>query len=82
MSEQGRCELCGRIDHDVVPRHVRWTDVEARRRGVPWADIVPRCPDRQACRARVEAAGGTWPIHDAVTRPTVKPAPDREEVPI
>lgn len=82
MSDREQCVLCDRVDHDVQPRHVRWTDVEQRRRGVPWVDVVLRCPDRQACRARVEAAGGTWPIRDAVTRPTVKPTPENEEVPI
>lgn len=84
MSERLRCELCGIVDHGVLwGRPVEWTDAERRRRpAIPVWESVNRCGDYQACRRRVEEAGRTWPVRDAVTRPTVKPAPEREEVPI
>ena len=82
MSERRRCELCGRVDHDVKSRLVEWTDDVVRKAGVKRWDTVDRCPDHQACRARIEATGKPWPIRDAHTRSTVKEQPRYEEVPV
>lgn len=81
MSELVRCDLCGRAGHDIRERLVEWTETVMKRSGQPRWDSVNRCPDYQACRARVEDRGGTWPVRDAVTTPTVRRAPEREEVP-
>lgn len=80
MSERRRCELCGREDHDIVERVVCWSDDVVAMAIVPRYERVLRCPNFQACRGRVESAGGSWRVVDAVTRPTVKPGPDRQEV--
>lgn len=82
MSERLCCDLCGREDHDVKVRLVRWADavVEAARQP-PWENVA-RCPDYQACRARVESKGERWPIRDTVTQPTVTKPQQREEVPV
>lgn len=83
MSEQVQCDLCGRRDHEVKERLVAWTDdVRRATANLPEWDSVNRCPDFQACRARVEERGGTWPVRDSITRPTVSRRPDREEVPV
>lgn len=82
MSELVRCDLCGRTSHDVRERVVAWTEAVQQATGQPKWDSVNRCPDFQACRATVEADGGTWPVQDAVTRPTVTRPTAREEVPV
>jgi hypothetical protein len=84
MSDRLQCGLCGLEDHGVAWRRlVAWTDDERRRRPeLPPFDTIDRCLDYQACRKRVEESGRSWPVHDAVTRPTVAPSPQREEVPI
>jgi len=83
MSEQERCGLCGRVDHDISERLVEWTDaVLARVEGMPRWESIFRCPDLQGCRARVESAGGTWLVRDAVTQSTIKLPEAPEEVPL
>jgi hypothetical protein len=82
MSDRAQCVLCGREDHDVKERLVEWTDALIAKAKVPRWDSAFRCPDYQACRSRVEVAGGTWPVRDVVTRPTVTPSRPLEEVPI
>lgn len=80
MSELVRCDLCGRDAHDVKERLVRWTETVQKASGVPEWDSVNRCPDYQACRRRLEDAGGTWPVQDVVTRPTMKDPQPVEEI--
>lgn len=82
--EPRRCELCAVESIDVIQRPVRWDDWTVKVAGLRRYETVLRCPhvDDQACRARVESAGGTWHVDDAITRPTVKPAPVFEEVPV
>lgn len=82
MSDRERCALCGRVDHDVRERLVEWTELAQRDRQVPRWQSIFRCPRYQECRARAEADGRTWPVRDAVTRPTVTASPEREEVPV
>ena len=82
MSELVRCDLCGTASHDVRERLVAWTEAVQRAANLPTWDSVNRCPDYQACRRRVEERGGTWPVRDAVTRPTVTQPTEREEVPV
>lgn len=77
-----RCELCGRDGHDVRVELVEWTDEAQHEYGLPIWDKALRCPDHQACRARMEATGQTWPVRDAHTHRTVPlppPAPSIEE---
>ncbi len=88
MSELVRCDLCGRDGHgmdrgrgEIAERLVVWTDAVRATTQLPEFDTVNRCLDFQACRGRVESAGGTWPVRDAVTRPTVRRRDEREEVP-
>lgn len=83
MSERAQCVLCGREDHDVKERLVEWTERVMAASGHPRWDSAFRCPDYQACRARVESTkGAIWPVRDSVTRPTIKPSIEREEVPV
>lgn len=74
MSDLVRCDLCGADGHRgaVRERLVEWTDAIRSTTSLPRWDSVNRCLDFQACRGRVESAGGTWPVRDAVTRPTMK----------
>lgn len=81
MSELVRCDLCHAAGHhgSVKERLVEWTETVRAASGVPRWDSVNRCLDFQACRSRVEAAGGTWPVRDSITRPTVTKPPERQE---
>jgi len=84
VSELVRCDLCGRDGHhggEIRERTVEWTEAVQQATGNRRWDSVNRCLDFQACRGRVESAGGTWPVRDAVTRPTVTRSQQREEVP-
>ena len=83
MSDRIRCDLCGVEGHpsQVRERLVAWTAAVREATGALEFDTVNRCLDFQACRGRVESAGGTWPVRDAVTRPTVTRQQQREEVP-
>ena len=63
----GTCLLCGTTSLDVKVGLIRWREPIGR-------DVftsAPRCLDRPACRARLEAAGEVWDVLDAV-RPTVE----------
>lgn len=51
-------------------KHVRTTE---RRRVAAHVDQVVRCRDAQACRERLEAAGGEWELDDT-THPSPVPA--------
>jgi len=85
MSDRVRCDLCGFDGHpgrDIRERIVEWTEAVQQATGNRRWDSVHRCLDFQACRSRVESAGGTWPVRDAVTRPTVRRPQQREEVPV
>lgn len=56
MTAMHACALCGIESHDVTIRLVEWrVPVDGHR-----FDAVPRCKDREACRARVEALGEEW----------------------
>ncbi len=57
MTHQGECDLCGHFGQ-VRPDLVDWRVPI----GGPFA--VDRCVDEPACRARIEADGGVWPIRD------------------
>lgn len=57
MTTIGTCDLCGSVRVPVEPRVVAWRVPVAG----PFGNI-DRCPDQEACRARVEAAGDEWPI--------------------
>lgn len=66
MTGPWACLLCGDAPadpRDVRMALVRWVEPDAERR----FSSVPRCIDRAACRARVEAAGGAWEVQDGVT---------------
>ncbi len=82
MSEQRLCELCGLVAHDIVERAIEWLPEIVAAGGLAkrW-EAVWRCPDYQACRARVEAKGTAWPIVDSLTQATVTP-PVEQEVPV
>lgn len=54
------CVLCGATGSDVRMRLVHWRDAPP---GMSYSH-VPRCEDRQACRARVEDQGEPWPLVD------------------
>jgi hypothetical protein len=82
VSEQQRCDLCGREDHDVRFRMVRRTEAAVAATGLPRYDHIPRCTDAQACRGRVEANGRRWPIAQPATTPSTKQPARHEEVPI
>ena len=58
------CALCHTASPDVAVALIRYRepDEEGNRFG-----RLPGCRDRTACRARVEAAGRTWPLDDAWT---------------
>jgi hypothetical protein len=78
VSEQQRCELCGYVGHDVRWRVVAWVDEVVDVAQVPRFETIARCPDSQACRARVEASGIRWSVRDW-TKPTVRSVEQREE---
>lgn len=54
------CLLCGNSSHDVKVGLVSWRNPVDNQR---YASI-PRCVDRIACRARVEANGDEWEVND------------------
>lgn len=52
------CALCGTTSPTVRVALVEWREpIEGQR----WS-AIPRCPERAACRSRVEAAGETWEL--------------------
>lgn len=53
------CELCHVQDPGVQRDLARYADG-----GREPVAAIDRCQDRAACRARVEAAGQTWPVQD------------------
>lgn len=54
------CALCGTEDHDVSVALVEWRlPIDSER-----FSAVPRCKDREACRARVQASGEEWEVRD------------------
>jgi hypothetical protein len=59
-TEPTECAICGWKGRDLRRGLVEWVDALP---GMRYAH-VDRCDDRQACRARVQAAGKPWPIHD------------------
>lgn len=68
------CILCGQRDEDVRMALVRW----AQPVGDRVFEAIPRCPDRLACRTRVEDANGeVWPLIDA-SRETFESTPARK----
>lgn len=92
------CGLCGREDRDVEPgiawfrepvsreievivfrAHVQTTERQIVQAHV---EAISRCRDAQACRGRVEAAGGQWKLEDS-TMPTPRPAvvPEPSSIP-
>ncbi len=52
------CDVCGDRSLDVRAGLVEWLALAQ-----PYAH-VDRCMDVAACRARVEAAGQSWPVRD------------------
>lgn len=54
------CLLCGLEDHDVQMGLVSWSNPIDRQKYA----AMPRCKDRAACRARVEANGDRWEVED------------------
>ena len=70
------CLLCGFEGPEIKVGLVAWLEPIEHRT----FDSIPRCPDSQACRARVEARGDHWEVPDA-TRPTVQPVPVEEPEP-
>jgi hypothetical protein len=59
MTEPERCAICGNTDRrDLRWRIAHWRDAEP---GMAYEN-VGACSDREACRARVEANGETWPL--------------------
>lgn len=56
MNFNGRCELCN-TDQRVSVSLVRWKIGDKVQ-----YDNLPRCVDRAACRARVEARGEEWMV--------------------
>jgi hypothetical protein len=60
MSEHATCALCGVEGHDLDYVLVCWVEPVTD----PW-QAVDRCPDRIACRLRVEADGEAWPVADS-----------------
>lgn len=67
------CVLCGRVDPDVKVALVHWEQPVG---GVEYS-AVPRCPERLACRLRVEEENHErWPLIDA-TRETWEATPER-----
>lgn len=57
--EPTRCSLCGNLERrDLTVRLVHWKDALP---GMAF-DQVDACSDRDACRARVVAAGEPWPL--------------------
>lgn len=78
MSQQltfDACLLCGITSADVHVRLVEWLEPVAGKR---WSN-VPRCDDRVACRARVEAHE-PWPVADRTPAPEKPAAPAEEPV--
>jgi|GEM_PF-5209885 hypothetical protein len=83
MSEQLTCGLCGVESHGVAwGRPVEWTNAYRREHpdALTW-ETVNRCLDYQACRRRLEDSNKPWPVRDVITRPTMKPSRELEEVP-
>lgn len=78
------CGLCGDMT-SVRSRPTRWTPEAAKEQGKKGVyDVVDRCNDAQACRARVEGVmGETWPLDDRTvpTRPADTP-PDPMPAPV
>lgn len=54
------CLLCGHESHDVRVGLVEWKDPVGSER----FSSIPRCQNRRACRARLEAIGDEWPVWD------------------
>ena len=48
------CELCATADHRVRPALAWYAEGGVR--------TVDRCEDMAACQARVQDAGGEWPL--------------------
>jgi len=63
-TEPTECALCGWKGHGIHVQLVEWAEALP---GMRFAH-VDRCDDRVACRARVQAAGKTWPITGARER--------------
>jgi hypothetical protein len=59
-TEPIECSLCGRKGQGIHVQLVEWASYLP---GMRFAH-VDRCDDRAACRARVEAAGETWPLKE------------------
>lgn len=57
-SEPEVCALCHAKGERMHIRLVEWLDAPP---GMTYEQVA-RCDDRAACRARVEAAGETWPV--------------------
>ena len=58
-TEPDRCSICGNTNRrELRYALVHWRDAEP---GMQYAH-VPACSDRDACRARVAAAGDPWPL--------------------
>lgn len=55
------CDLCGASSRDVKSGLACYADDGRFER-------IDRCIDHQACRDRVEASSGSWPLADITTR--------------
>lgn len=60
MTATRTCVLCGMVHFDVRVLPVAWR--RPAEHGGQLFDTVERCRDTGACRLRLEAAGGTWPV--------------------
>jgi hypothetical protein len=58
------CLLCGIEDHDVTVSLVEWAKPIDKQR---WS-AIPRCRDREGCRARVGGNGDPWEVAEAEPR--------------
>lgn len=60
MGDTRTCVLCGMVHFDVRVLPIAWE--RPAEHGGKLFDTVERCRDTGACRLRLEAAGGTWPV--------------------
>jgi len=66
MGDAKVCVLCGVESPEVRNAIIHWTDPG---RGFGGWEAVVRCPDREACHARVIDQDGTWDVIEGRWKP-------------
>lgn len=60
LTEHLPCAICGFEGKDVAVALCQWRDIGKG----PRYTAEPRCKDHEACRARKEQSGETWPLEE------------------